>query len=76
MAGKEVAKPKGTAVGGVYDYGDMKHSGFEDTKASDLSIPFISVMQSNSVQVEDEDHPAKSGDLVNSVSGEVVSGLS
>lgn len=71
MAGKEVAKAKNTAVGD-YDYGDMKHAGFEDVKVTDLSIPFISVMQSNSVLVEDDDNDIKSGDLVNSVTGEVV----
>lgn len=72
MPKQEVAKSAGTEVAVVHDYGEMKHQGFEDTKVTDLSIPFISVMQSNSVQVEDDDHPAKSGDLVNSVSGEVV----
>jgi len=71
MAGKSVAKADTTEVGN-YDYGDHKHEGFEDVKVTDLSIPFISVMQSNSVLVEDEDHPAKSGDLVNSVTGEIV----
>jgi hypothetical protein len=71
MANTEVAKAKTQAVGN-YDYGDHKHEGFEDVKVSDLSIPFISVMQSNSVLVEDDDHPAKSGDLVNSVTGEIV----
>lgn len=67
----EVAEVKSTAAMN-YDYGESKHEGFEDTKITDLSIPFISVMQSNSQLVEDEDHPAKSGDLVNSVTGEVV----
>lgn len=68
---KEVTKAETTNVGN-YDYGDHKHEGFEDVKVSDLSIPFISVMQSNSVLVEDDDHPAKSGDMVNSVTGEIV----
>ena len=72
MPKQEVAKPAETGVAVIHDYGEMKHEGFEDTKVTDLSIPFISVMQSNSAQVEDDDHPAKSGDLVNSVSGEVV----
>lgn len=71
MAKQEVAKKANTEVG-VYDYGEMSGRGFEDTNREDLSIPFISVMQSNSKQVEDEEHPAKSGDLVNSVSGEVI----
>jgi len=72
MAKTDVATTKENAVGS-YDYGDHKHEGFEDVKVTDLSIPFISVMQSNSVLVEDDDHPAKAGDLVNSVTGEIVS---
>lgn len=72
MAKTEVAKASEGAVG-TYDYGDQfKHEGFEDVKVTDLSIPFISVMQSNSKLVEDEDNPAKAGDLVNSVTGEIV----
>lgn len=71
MAKTDVAKADNTAVAG-YDYGDMKHDGFEDVKISDLSIPFISVLQSNSKLVEDGDGDYKAGDLVNSVSGEVV----
>jgi hypothetical protein len=70
---KEVAKAEEkTQAVGNYDYGDAKHEGFEGVKVTDLSIPFISVMQSNSVLVEDEDNNIKSGDLVNSVTGEVV----
>jgi len=71
MAKTEVATAKTSEVE-TYDYGDHKHEGFEGVKVTDLSIPFISVMQSNSVLVEDDDHPAKAGDLVNSVTGEVV----
>ena len=71
MAKNEVAKTGSLEVGN-YDYGNQKHAGFEDVKVTDLSIPFISVMQSNSKLVGDADHPAKAGDMVNSVTGEVV----
>jgi hypothetical protein len=71
MAKNEVAKTGSLEVG-TYDYGEQKHAGFEDVKVTDLSIPFISVMQSNSKLVGDPDHPAKAGDMVNSVTGEVV----
>ena len=73
---------KGTAVapaaGGaaaVYDYGSDAGAGFENTKGSDLSIPFIQVLQSNSPQVENNNpEGAKSGMLFNSVTKEMVDG--
>lgn len=75
MAGKtEVAQAKNTAVAeGAFDYGEHSHAGFEGTTIADLSIPFIKIMQSNSPEVEDELIPGvKSGDLVNSVSKEIL----
>lgn len=71
--GKEVTTPKTTAVGASgYDYGEAAGEGFEGLKSTDLSIPFLSVMQSNSVLVEDETNDIKAGDIVNSVTGEVM----
>lgn len=71
MTGKAVATAKTTAVTN-YDYGDDAGEGFEDVKSSDLSIPFLSLMQSNSVLVEDDSNEIKAGDIVNSVTGEVM----
>lgn len=72
MAGKEVAKKENTAVGS-YDYGDHAHEGFEGTTINDLSIPFINVLQSNSPEVEEQTiEGAKAGDLLNSVTGEIL----
>ena len=68
---KEVAKAKTTAVGS-YDYGEYAGEGFEDVKSTDLSIPFLSVMQASSKLVKAEDNNIKAGDIVNSVTGEVM----
>jgi hypothetical protein len=73
MAKQEVAKANTTAMTtGGYDYGDAAGEGFEGLGANDLSIPFLTLMQSNSVLVEDETNEIKAGDIVNSVTGEVM----
>lgn len=73
MAGKEVATTKGTEVAQSFDYGEYAHAGFEGTKITDLSIPFINVLQSNSPEVEDQlIEGCKAGDLVNSVTKEIL----
>lgn len=75
MANTDVTKVKGTeiAASSGFDYGEMAHEGFEGTTIKDLSIPFINVLQSNSPEVEDQTIPgAKSGDLVNSVTKEIL----
>ncbi len=79
---KEEEKPKGTEVlkpeqgaAAVFDYGSDAGVGFENTKGSDLSIPFIQVLQSNSPQVENNNpEGAKSGMLFNSVTKEMTDG--
>ncbi len=59
------------AVSGSYDYGDDSGAGFEGTKSTDLSVPFLAILQSNSPQVVDKD-PAgcESGMLFNTVTRE------
>jgi hypothetical protein len=72
---KEVAtieEPKLPAAAVGYDYGEDAGAGFEKVKSSDLSIPFLNVMQNNSPMVEAGN--AKSGDIVNSVTGETWAG--
>lgn len=64
-----VEKPGALAV---YDYGSDAGSGFENTTQADLTIPFLGVMQSNSPEVEAGN--CKMGDIVNSVTGEVIDG--
>jgi hypothetical protein len=58
----------------VYDYGQDAGAGFEGVSNKDLSIPFIAVLQSNSPMVVDEAEGAKPGLLVNTVTGELISG--
>lgn len=69
VAKKEEAK----LPAGVYDYGEYAGAGFEGTSGADLSIPFLSVLQSNSPQVED-DNPkgSKPGLIINTVTGELL----
>lgn len=60
------------AVGG-FDYGDKAGVGFEGTTADDLSIPFISILQSNSLQVEEKNpEGAEAGLIYNTVTRELM----
>lgn len=69
---KEIVETSDKAVAS-YDYGDMAHAGFEGTKITDLSIPFINVLQANSPEVEEQTvKGAGSGDLLNSVTKEIL----
>ena len=73
----ELVTKKGTALAltGVYDYGNDAGKGFEGTKGSDLSIPFLGILQANSPQVEDKDPAgAESGMLFNTVTRELYGG--
>jgi len=73
MAGKDVVKKEEGGAVAAYNYGEMAGAGFEDTKGSDLSIPFINLLQSNSPEVEEELVPgAKTGDMLNTVTGELI----
>jgi hypothetical protein len=58
----------------VYDYGVDSGTGFEGTSKTDLAIPFLGILQSNSPQVS-EDNPkgAKAGLLFNTVTRELIS---
>lgn len=70
-----VAKKDAALPASVYDYGQDAGAGFEGTSGADLSIPFLSILQSNSPQVE-EDNPkgSKPGLLYNTVTRELTSG--
>ena len=63
---------KPLALAGGYDYGGDAGAGFEGTKSSDLSIPFLNVLQSNSPAVAEG--RLKNGDIANSVTGEIYAG--
>jgi hypothetical protein len=73
MTKTDVTTAKTSAVGAAFDYGEMSHEGFEDTKIADLSIPFINVLQSLSPEVTEElVAGAKAGDMLNSVTKEIL----
>ena len=74
---KEVATTKNTDVAESkgYSYGDDAGAGFENKTASDLSIPFINLLQSNSPEVQkSKDGSIRIGFMKNSVTGEVHTG--
>lgn len=73
--GKQVAKrQKGGAVA-AFDYGADAGAGFEDVKGSDLSIPFLTLLQANSPQVANQDPKgAAAGMIFNSVTRELTDG--
>lgn len=74
MAGKQVAKSESPNVPATaFDYGDMAGTGFEDTKGSDLSIPFLNLLQSNSPEVEDQKvEGAQAGMIYNTVTSQLL----
>jgi hypothetical protein len=75
MADNELVKQEMNRSIGLYNYGDYSGVGFEETKGSDLSIPFMNLLQSNSPEVEEELVPgAKTGDMLNTVTGELIKG--
>lgn len=75
MSSKAVAKKEAGAVS-TYDYGDDAGSGFEDVRPDEIVVPFISVLQANSPQVEDKSPPgAEAGMFFNTVTREVHSSI-
>lgn len=73
MTSKDLVKKEEAALPVTSSYGDYSGIGFEGTQASDLSIPFLNLLQSNSPEVEDQliDN-AKPGQFLNSVTGELM----
>jgi len=73
---KNVAK-KADAEVGYFDYGDDAGSGFENQTSADVAIPFISIVQSNSAEMNDEtfqDKNIKAGQILNRTTGELYIG--
>jgi len=67
---KEVVKKETGVSTAVHDYGADAGGGFEGTKAKDLTIPFLMLLQANSPQVENhQPEGSKTGMLLNSVTG-------
>jgi hypothetical protein len=69
----EVVKENTALV--AFDYGSDTGVGFEDITAKDLSIPFLSILQALSPQVEDNNpEGSKAGQLYNTVTKELIDG--
>ena len=74
MSKKEVAEKANTSMA-AFDYGSHAAEGFENQTQEDLKIPFLSVLQSNSPQCDDENFPdARPGMIFNSVTEELADG--
>lgn len=70
-----VAVPENKALAVAEGYGEYAGQGFEGTSGSDLAIPFLGILQSNSPQVEDNSpEGSKAGQFFNSVTRELVDG--
>lgn len=67
---KQVVKKGSGQVIAPQDYGELSGGGFQNTTNEDFAVPFLVVLQANSPQVEDEDHPGKVGELYNTVTEE------
>jgi len=67
------AKKTSTAVVDTPDYGEDYNSGFENQRQEDLTIPFVSVLQGLSDQVQNNEK-ARVGMLFNNVTEELIDG--
>lgn len=70
------AEQQKNELGPVHDYGDLAGVGFENQTSSDIAIPFLTVLQALSPEVDESDAKfikgAVAGDLVNSVTKEIL----
>jgi hypothetical protein len=75
-----VATPVTAQPTATYDYSAQGASGFENVQREDLGIPFLSILQKGSPQIDTdhEDHESKKiegcevGDIINTVSNTVI----
>jgi hypothetical protein len=68
-------EPKTDVAIAAYDWGADAGGGFEGTTSSDLSIPFLGILQSNSPQVENDDPVgSRPGMLYNTVTKQLYDG--
>lgn len=75
MAKTPATMDESRALAAMEDYGADGGTGFEGMGSEDWSIPFLSILQSNSPQVESEDPPgAKAGMLFNTVTQDMYDG--
>lgn len=56
-------------------YGEYTETGFEEVKSSDLVLPYISLVQAGTPELQDKKIPGiEVGDLLNTVTGQLVKG--
>jgi hypothetical protein len=71
----EIAKANNTAVAAGFDYGQDAGAGFENIDKSELSIPFLNLLQPLSAAVEEQQpEGAKAGMILNTAKQELISG--
>jgi hypothetical protein len=69
---REVKKVEPAGVPGHYDYGEDAGVGYEGMTSDDYAIPFVTILQTNSPEVEDNDPKgAKPGLLFNKATREL-----
>lgn len=73
MAKTNVAKAKQTQLAANSAYEDYAGSGFENQDAADYTIPFLSILQALSPQLQD-DEELRQGTIINTVTGECYKG--
>lgn len=73
---KDVTTTKGNAVAAVddFDFGADAGSGFDNQTAEDVSVPFMTILQPGSPQVQGEDAAFKAGMWFNNTTNEATSG--
>ncbi len=71
MPTNEVAKAASKEIA-TAGYEGFEGAGFENQSAEDYTVPFIQILQALSPQVEEGDQ--KSGEILNTVTGEIVTG--
>lgn len=71
----DIMKPESRALA-MPDFGDYAGMGFDNQTSQDMAIPFLSVLQALSPQIQEGDpsyiEGAKVGDLINTVTGELI----
>lgn len=72
-ASTEVAKVENTAVATAEDpYAEFGNDGLDDVKVTDITIPFLELVQANSNYITEQTLDVRPGQLVNSVTKEIM----
>jgi|WetSurMetagenome_2_1015567.scaffolds.fasta_scaffold00090_33 hypothetical protein len=72
VANTSVATVKAHSVPAEYDYGDYAGAGFENSTSEDFAVPFLHVLQSNSVAVEAGEEVEVNGTMVAPRAGMII----